>query len=82
MACRCGVIGFPVDAVWLQDDLILAVYKADCGHVPETVRIVRPSDLQPEGRCIGMTAAGTRCRRHPTGGSWCSQHAPDRQICE
>ena len=79
MTCRCGAVGFPLDAVWLGDDLILARYASSCDHLPESVRIICPSDLQPEGRCIGINASGTRCRRRSGTGQWCVQHSPQRE---
>ncbi len=76
---RCGAIGWPADAIWLDEGLILALYAPGCDHVPERLRLIRPSELRPEGRCIGTTVGGARCSQPSSNGQWCAQHAPERE---
>jgi hypothetical protein len=78
--CKCGAIAWPADAAWLDEDHLLARYVPNCDHVTESVRLVHPNELKPEGRCIGVTLEGTRCRRRSTTGHWCSQHAPAWEL--
>jgi len=81
MSCRrCGAIGWPEDATWLADDLIVAVYLPGCVHIKELTRITRPSELQPDSRCMGTCASGARCGRRTVRGAWCAQHVPDREA--
>lgn len=65
-----------VDAVWIDTDLILATFPADCCGRREHTRVVVPSTLTPmTDRCEGITAAGTRCRNWPRHDSGrCHQH--------
>ena len=75
---RSGAVAWPVDAAWLDDDLLVASFPAPecegCSHTDD-VRIIRPSTLPVSERCTATTRAGRRCTRRVAVGAVCAVHA-------
>lgn len=69
----------PVDAAWLEDDLLIASYVG-CGCA-DRIWISAPSELIQDIRCDATTTKGRRCRRPiAADGRFChihSQAAPE-----
>jgi hypothetical protein len=83
----CGRIGFPTDATWIDDRLLLVAYPAMCSHVPARTAVVDPTQISrfsladvslyaPGRRCAGIAfTTRKRCRSHAEAGSeFCSWH--------
>ena len=83
LTCRtCGRRGWPLDAVWLGDDLILATYESPCWHDkrPATL-VVFPSELEPASRLEPERCQAT-VRNGPRKGQPCTILArPGSQFC-
>jgi hypothetical protein len=89
IACRrCGRRGWPSDAEWLADDLILAAYAAPCWHARALTQLTVPSELAeaagPEPAwCRGTVRNGARkgrrcANRARPGAEFCVNHMPNR----
>ena len=86
----CGLIGYPADAAWLGNGLILAAYLAVCSHTRPLVTIVDPAgelpgDITaekylPGRRCAGTNRRGRPCRSRARAGSdYCPAHQDDER---
>jgi hypothetical protein len=85
---QCGRAGYGTDAVWLDDDLILASYPRSCVHVHAAVVVVDvdrvlleiPDDVElrlPGRRCAGRNRRNAPCRAPAEPGSaFCRWHEP------
>jgi hypothetical protein len=77
----CGRRGYPVDAGWMADDLLLVTFDSPCWHNKEPItKLVTPSQLEladPEpARCQA------KVRNGPHKGQQCSILArPGSQFC-
>lgn len=76
----CGRAGFPVDAGWLGDGLIIATYAAPCCHLRGGMVVMSPgvfpagpeadwSRHVPGRRCAGRNRKGQPCRSYAQAGS-------------
>lgn len=72
----CGAVTYPVEARWLDETWVIARFPTACDHTVESVRLVAPTTLPVDGRCQGMTRAGTRCKLPVTTRGWCGIHLP------
>ncbi len=83
----CKRVSFPVDAEWLDDELILATYPGVCSHSRTVTAVIEVRQLVidkafvdtelylPGRRCIGFTIRGRRCRAFAQPGSdFCAAH--------
>jgi len=83
----CKRVSFPVDAEWLDDELILATYPSACSHRSTVTAVIEVRGLVidtafaeterflPGRRCAGFTTRGHRCRAFARPGSdFCSAH--------
>jgi hypothetical protein len=74
---ECGRAGYPVDAEWAGEGLVLASYAAPCEHYgPETI-LVSTALLTPSETWCNATASSTGqlCRRPSTGSTgYCRWH--------
>lgn len=88
LVCReCGRVTFPVDAGWLDDELIVATYPGVCSHTRTVTAVIDVRDViiaqafvDPElylpGRhCAGRNRRGRRCGAYASPGSeFCAAH--------
>jgi len=86
----CGRAAFAVDAIWLDDQQILASYSRICVHVPAVVLTVTADEVEhPEEsgvdvelllsgrRCVGRNRHGAACGAPAAPGSlFCCWHEP------
>jgi hypothetical protein len=83
----CGRVSFPVDAEWLDDELILATYPGVCPHARTVTAVIEarevivaqafrdPELYLPGRRCAGQNRRGRRCRAFALPGSvFCAAH--------
>jgi hypothetical protein len=87
----CRAIGFPVDAEWVSDALILVTYGASCQHTKSTTILIDPDDITqadidpakhvPGRRCTGRNKRGRSCRSCARPGSdFCRAHQLSPQL--
>ncbi len=61
--CRiCREIGWPVEAVWLDQTHLLVTFAPGCEHTSPMTLVVDPAELAIETQCIGSAKGGRRCR--------------------
>jgi len=83
----CKRVSFPVDAEWLDDELVLATYPAICSHCFTVTAVIDVRELildkaftDPElfltgRRCAGQNRRHRRCRAWAKPGSvFCPAH--------
>lgn len=83
----CRQARFPVDATWIDDELILATYPRTCQHFGTVTMLidvrevivatadVDPARYLPGRRCAGLAASGHWCRAFAVPGSdFCAAH--------
>jgi hypothetical protein len=73
---RCGRVAYPVDAVWLDNGLILASFPKVCEHTHASVWIGDPRRLTraPEWCHVRTRTTGERCRNRSRDGGPCRIH--------
>jgi hypothetical protein len=88
LECRvCRRVSFPVDAGWLDDELIVATYPGVCSHARTVTAVVEVRDViiaqafvdpelyLPGRRCAGRNRRGRRCGAYASPGSeFCADH--------
>jgi hypothetical protein len=87
----CGAVGFPLDAEWIDDIMILVSYEGACRHaraatvIVDTMSITAGSDIDLTRyvrgrRCAGRTRRGRPCRAYARPGSdFCGAHPAPRR---
>lgn len=90
LECRvCKRVSFPVDAEWLDGELILATYPGVCSHLRTVTAVMGVRELVidtafadtelylPGRRCASRNRLGRRCRAYANPGScFCPAHVP------
>jgi hypothetical protein len=74
---QCQEWGFPTEAAWLAESLIVATYGG-CSHVAST-RTVDLAKILHDARCTALTKAGRRCHLDAGPGGLCPVHAGSRR---
>jgi len=81
----CGAVGFPVEAAWASDALIVVTYGPTCRHKKAITMLVNPEEIPrvdfdpgkyvPGRRCTGRNRHGRSCRaRARPGSDYCGSH--------
>ncbi len=81
----CGRRGYPVEAGWIAEDLLVATFDRPCWHErqPQVTKLVTPSKLElakpAPGQCQGIIASGARQGQRCTrlarpGAEYCASH--------
>ncbi len=84
---ECKKVSFPIDAEWLDSELILVTYPAICPHMNAITAVVEARELiiataaadperyLPGRRCAGRNRRGRHCRAYAKPGSdFCIAH--------
>ena len=89
---RCDRINFPVEAEWLTDDLLLAIYPPVCGHATRGVMVVVTPGALPERDpgfdleryfALDLYLPGRRCAGSTRSGRRCRSPAqPGSEYCQ
>lgn len=86
----CAAVGYPLDAMWISESLILVTYEASCRHAKSETVVIDPSTIVTTElelakyvrgrRCAGRNARRRPCRAYAQPGSdfcWSHQEQPD-----
>jgi hypothetical protein len=86
----CAAVGYPLDAIWVSDSLILVTYDASCQHVKSGTVVIDPASIVTTDlelaryvrgrRCAGVNARRRPCRAYAQPGSdfcWSHRGQPD-----
>jgi hypothetical protein len=80
---ECGRAGYPVDAEWAGEGLILVSYAASCEHHGPGTFFVATALLEPSRTWCNATAASTGelCRKPARGGTgYCRWHRDQARL--
>jgi hypothetical protein len=78
----CGAVGYPREAEWVSESLILATYEAPCRHVKSRTMVVDPASIPYTDQELAKYVRGRRCAGHNARGRPCRSYArPGSDFC-
>jgi hypothetical protein len=78
----CFAVGFPLDAEWIDPELLLVTYEAPCRHMKSLTEIVDPADITWTDLELAKYVRGRRCADRNARGRPCRSYArPGSDFC-
>lgn len=82
LCSACSRAAFPVDAVWLDDRIILVTYAASCSHSRAITMVIDPGQQAALRIDPALYVGGRRCAAFNKRGGPCRAYAePGSDFC-